>query len=503
MITRKLLIVSTLILICFAWLCYCTGTDQRKYVDEQAREGHALAKKHCVSCHLLPEAEWLNKTTWANYVLPKMGELVGFRDLGMNHYVRTGNPDLMTLEEWNKITHYYLAQSPVEPLPRENKSPSIQIGLEGFKTIIPAFRNSQPVTTMVKIDSLSKGIFFGDGLSRQLYVSDPAFNTVDSFSVGVGISNLVIKDNKLMVLTMGVLQPSDLKIGQLLSIDKNSGTSTVLLDSLQRPVHASYADLNNDGREDIVICEFGNITGQLGWFENLDKGNYRKHILRPLPGAIRTELRDINNDGLTDIIAMMAQGDEGIFLFKNQGGGKFLEERLLHFPPTYGSNYFEMVDMNGDGYADILATNGDNGDYPPILKAYHGIRVYLNNKQNKFGEAFFLPMNGAGKAMAVDFDKDGDLDIASISFFPDHESIPAEGFLLWENQGDNTYKPSSFNEVSEGNWISMDAGDFDGDGLQDIVIGNADFGAGIRQQKKLKNDSGKSSSIIILQNIKR
>src|SRR5690606_10825890 len=153
------------------------------------------------------------------------------------------------------------------------------------------------------------------------------------------------------------------------------------------------------------------------------EGNFRKHILRPLPGAIRTELRDINNDGLTDIIAMMAQGDEGIFLYKNQGGGKFLEERLLHFPPTYGSIYFEMVDMNGDGYADILATNGDNGDYPPILKAYHGIRVYLNTKQNKFEEAFFLPMNGAGKAMAVDFDKDGDLDIASISFFPDHESM--------------------------------------------------------------------------------
>ena len=29
-----------------------------------------------------------------------------------------------------------------------------------------------------------------------------------------------------------------------------------------------YTDLNNDGLEDIVACEYGNLTGKLVWYEN-------------------------------------------------------------------------------------------------------------------------------------------------------------------------------------------------------------------------------------------
>ena len=164
--------------------------------------------------------------------------------------------------------------------------------------------------------------------------------------------------------------------------------------------------------------------------------NFTKHILRALPGAVKTEVYDFNNDGKPDIMALMAQGDEGMFIFYNEGKGNFREERILTLSSSYGSNYFELADFNGDGFLDILASNGDNGDYPPILKAYHGIRIYLNNGKNKFSEKLFLPVHGVGKVIARDFDADGDLDLASISYFPDYKKTPEESFIYWSNNGD-------------------------------------------------------------------
>ena len=48
----------------------------------------------------------------------------------------------------------------------------------------------------------------------------------------------------------------------------------------------AYGDLNNDSLEDIVVCEFGNKTGRLSWYDNDGKGGFVKRILRDKPGAV-------------------------------------------------------------------------------------------------------------------------------------------------------------------------------------------------------------------------
>jgi hypothetical protein len=100
----------------------------------------------------------------------------------------------------------------------------------------------------------------------------------------------------------------------------------------------------------------------------------------------------------------------------------------------------------------------------------------MNDKKNHFKQKYFFPINGCYKSIASDFDADGDLDIATISFFADYEHQAAESFVYLENQGNFNFLPYSFPEAKMGRWLTMDAGDFDNDGKTDLILGNFSIG---------------------------
>ena len=92
--------------------------------------------------------------------------------------------------------------------------------------------------------------------------------------------------------------------------------------------------------------------------------------------------------------------------------------------------------------------------------------------ENAFEVFFFFHLNGASKALAEDFDADGDLDIAAIAMFADYRANPEQSFVYLENKGDLHFEASLIPEAVSGRWLTMDAGDLDGDGDKDIVLGS-------------------------------
>jgi hypothetical protein len=474
--------------------------------DNSITEGEALARTNCAACHAFPEPKLLDQKTWVNNVLPKMAKLMFVESkpndaTGTSGNVTTSevNPNqLFPYKNWEKIVRYYTSVAPEQIPARTDSLSPIHIGMKNFSAH-PLFGNfPNPITTLVYFDTLSRKIFFADGNLGKAFVANSSLDITETFFTGPGATDIHLGKN-ISVVIIGDITPSDLPRGKLEILRKGEEPQTII-GNLRRPVHATYADLTNDGKEDIIICEFGFTQGYLSWFENKGNANYDQHMLRALPGAIRTEVYDFNKDGKLDIIAMMAQGDEGVFIYYNEGNGKFKEERVLRFPPAYGSNYFQLFDFNRDGFMDIITTHGDNADFSIILKPYHGIRIFYNDGKNHFQQKYFLPVYGAQKAIPADFDNDGDVDLASIAFYADYEKRPEESFIYWENNGNNTYNRYTFNGFADGRWLTMNAGDMDGDGDKDIILGSALIPVGSVPVSYIERWQSKPLSIMVLEN---
>ena len=162
-----------------------------------------------------------------------------------------------------------------------------------------------------------------------------------------------------------------------------------------------------------------------------------------------------------------------MYLFLNDGKGVFTPQIVFQGHPLLGHSSFELTDFDGDSRPDFVVTTGDNGEYPSPPKSYHGVRVYLNRGGTQFEESLFLPLNGAFRALARDYDEDGDTDIAAVSYFPNYNKSPRESFVYFENK-DGKYTANTFRTCISGRWLTMDAGDVGGD--IDLALGNYTYG---------------------------
>ncbi|HSN07468.1 MAG TPA: VCBS repeat-containing protein, partial [Hanamia sp.] len=463
-----------------------TETGKKAPLYKNDPTGEELAKIYCATCHIFPSPSLLDKLTWEKSVLPNMGWRLGIREPGDNPYGDMEKDEIqivqaeniyplqpgITKENWQKIVNYYIKTAPEKPLPQKGALP-FENELKGFHAEeVFIGKKITPKTCMIKFDTASSLLYIGDA-SNELYAINQDLQVSASWKVESPPVDVDFPEPGIpRVLCIGSISPSEKKTGSLYILDSGATASYKQIkefEKLARPVQFAEADLNSDGKKDLIICQFGNHTGKLSWFDGGDPE--KEHVLLLQAGARKVEVRDFNGDGKPDIIALMAQAREELVLFLNEGNGQFTEKILYQFPPVYGVSYFELADFNHDGHPDILMTNGDNWDISPIRKYYHGIRILMNAGMNNFKEKLFIPFYGASKAMAYDFDGDGDLDIAAISFYDDPDK-PEQSFMYLENKGNLKFTASTTKMAAKGKWLTMDIGDFDKDGDTDIFLGS-------------------------------
>ncbi len=227
----------------------------------------------------------------------------------------------------------------------------------------------------------------------------------------------------------------------------------------QRPQAVYFADLNNNGQQDMIVIppSFSNPsdTDGLTWFPN-NSGSFPTRIVidNTFPATLIAiqDLRivDVDNDGDLDIIAV---ANVQLTLYTNDGSENFTKTIIPIEVIT--ENYdLDVADFNNDGFIDIIIGGVD----PIILINTNGTFAYdstISNSIEGFPGLTFL-------VHAVDFDNDGDQDLILADTGPRN---------LWQyEQGDDgLFNLHSILVTNTFQSFSMASADFDNDGDMDLL----------------------------------
>lgn len=286
-------------------------------------------------------------------------------------------------------------------------------------------------------------------------------------------------DLDLVVSEMGFVFPNNDKIGTVVVLENDGHqnfTRHEVLTNTTRVTDIRAADFDEDGQLDLAVGQFGYDQGEVRWMRRTGKWSFDPgEILVDLSGDINVCVADFNGDGHQDIVALISQQWEEIYVFLNDGHGHFTRNKIWGSTnEDYGSSGISVCDVNGDGRPDILYSNGD-GFGPaatPGPRPWHGVQWLENTGAGNFAYHRVGDLPGAYSPIGVDLDHDGKMDIIAVAAYADWDKMnPLVASLVWfRNEGQQRFTKRVL-AAEPKDLLTLAVGDFDGTGEPVFVTG--------------------------------
>jgi hypothetical protein len=258
------------------------------------------------------------------------------------------------------------------------------------------------------------------------------------------------------------------------SVMLNNGTGTGFVAATGSPIavgttplHALLADLDNDGNLDLVVtCSSGTI--------NLLKGNgdgtFTAQASLTGQGALSmTAVGDLNGDGNLDLVtsagtSTLARALVSLANVDASGNGNFTFTTMPYNNLELGTQSVVLADFDEDGRLDLAAGNNTAGT----------VSVRFGDGGGAFAGSLSLAATGINHLVAADLTGDGHLDLASVNTFDATNGRPVQ---FWIGSGNGTFSASSRLAPSVFAY-TLSTGDYNGDGLLDVIVPRAGSTAG-------------------------
>ena len=172
--------------------------------------------------------------------------------------------------------------------------------------------------------------------------------------------------------------------------------------------------------------------------------------------------RDVTGDGVDDVVGRTADADGGLYVYPGNGNGTLASRRAITASGWGGINAIAIADFTGDGRPDMVGRVAADGS----LNLYPGNGAGGLYSPHQVGTGWGAMVN----IVAGDFTGDGNADLIA--------RRNDGGMFLYAGNGNGTFASPHTLAPAGSSWggeVTIQGGDFNGDGHSDLIAETADF----------------------------